>query len=166
MNKAKREGKGERAALFKELVDWIELKGDSILNKLDKPMVDEESREIVQEVVEKNDQVRFERVRRWLKENALAISGVTIMMASLITSVVALTRKAVKVGKTAVDKLSKAVKAIAKKLGPIMGPVFSLQGNIISLGAKGLGFLAENLWLFLLLILYAAYKEVRRKKGD
>ena len=59
----------------------------------------------------------------------------------------AITGKGVKVTKSVFDKTSDALKEIAKKLGPILGSLFSLMGTVLSLLAKGASHLAEHIWL-------------------
>ena len=69
--------------------------------QLDRPLQHERSMEILNNVVENNDRVTLEKVKKWFNDNALAILGVGIMVASFITSVVAITRSGFRAGKSA-----------------------------------------------------------------
>ena len=86
------------------------------------------------------------------------------MTATLITTIVAVVRAAAKKVGSGISTLGKEITALGKKLGPILGPVLSLVGAIVKLGAKGVSWLAKNLWLLALLIVYFLVQEVRRKR--
>ena len=72
----------------------------------------------VKNLVDKNivesDLTRLEKLKLWIKENFLALSGVLIMSVTLITAIVALTRKAVRVGTKATSKVAKALAELGK----------------------------------------------------
>ena len=154
----------KRAETLEKVAEWFEIESDKFRMQLEQPLEHKCSKEVLNEVVENNDQVTLEKVKKWLKENALAISGVLIMLASFITSVCTITRSGFRVAKSATSKIAEAFKKVAAKLGPILGPVLSLVGNLVSLGAKGIGFLLENLWLLFLFLVYLAFKWARGKK--
>ena len=124
----------------------------------------------MEEVVQNNDRVRFERLKKWAKENFLAISGVLIMSGSLITSIVIAARGAVKAGAKGVSKFAKSLAELSKKLGPFVGTLFSLLANVVSLAPKRVSFVAKNLWLLALFLVYLAYQEFnnfrKRKKKN
>ena len=114
-----------------------------------------------------NDVTRLERFKKFVRENALILSGVTIMFGTLITSIVMAARQAVRQTATATQKLAKAVINIGKKIAPLLAPVFSLIGTALSLGAKGVSWLAKNLWVLAILLAYLFYdqgKEQMRKR--
>ena len=121
------------------------------------PVEHEVSQEILEEVVEKNERVTLETVKKFLKENGLALAGVSIMLASFVTTVVSLVKSSARAGKNAGNKLADAFKELPRKLGPVLGPIFSLVGSVLRLLAKGAGFLANNLWLLVLFVAYLIY---------
>ena len=63
------------------------------------------------------------------------------MAGSLIAAIVAITRKAVKIGAKATSQFAKALAEIGENVGPFLGALFSMIGNIIALGAKGINWL-------------------------
>ena len=64
----------------------------------------EEALSMIQEEVERNDLTRFERFKRWAKENLVGVSAVAISVAGIITTVVISGRNAVKQGAKAVGQ--------------------------------------------------------------
>ena len=128
--KGEKEGKGERAAALLEVSEWCGLEADSIVFELDLPLKSEEGKRILEEVVEDNEQVTLEKVKKFLKENGLALAGVSIMLASFVTAVVSLVKSGMRAAKSAGRKVADAFKELAKKLGPVLGPLFSLVGSV------------------------------------
>ncbi len=61
---------------------------------------------------------RFERFKKWAKENIAGVSAVTISVAGIITTVVMAGRKVVKQGMQVIGKFGKVVANLAKKAGP------------------------------------------------
>ena len=125
----------------------------------------EEGMRILDEVVKENEHVTPERVKRFLRENGIALAGVGIMLASFITAVVSIVKSGVRRVKTVTSEVGKVFKEIAKKLGPILGPIFSPVGTLFSLFGKSASWLASNLWVLLLLILYFLYDFGKWKLG-
>ena len=154
----------DRAFVFSRVAEWADIEVDKILQKMNEPLVGERSEEILERVIDDNEWVRLEKVKKFLKENAIAISGVGIMLATFITSIVSIVKSGVKTVRSTTNKISKPFKEIGKKLGPILGPIFSLAETIISLAGKGAGFLLENLWLLFLFLHYLAYDWIEKKR--
>ena len=165
LSKATRERNVERAETMKEIVDWCELKADELLTEINRPTQHEVSKKVLDEVVENNEKVTLEKVKSFLKRNGLALGGVTITIASFITAVVSILKSGVRYVKNTGNKVADVFKKIAKKLGPILGPLFSLMGTAISLLAKGAGWLVNNLWLLLVLIAYLIYDYAKWRSG-
>ena len=125
--------------------------------------VNKETLKNMRENIVQNDLTRLERFKKWARENLLTISGVAIMAATLITSIIALARKAAKLGAKGVSAFGKGLSTIAKKLGLILDPIFSLMGSVLTLMGKGISWISKNLWLLALLI-FSAFFEVVSKK--
>ena len=125
--------------------------------ELDLPLKSEEGKRILEEVVEDNEQVTLEKVKKFLKQNGLALAGVSIMLASFVTAVVSLVKSGMRAAKSAGSKVADAFKELAKKLGPVLGPLFSLVGSVFGLLAKGAGWLSRNLWVLFLFVVYLVY---------
>ncbi len=76
----------------------------------------EEAQAMIRGKTETNDLTRFERLKKWAKENiAAGVSAVTISVVGIITTVVLAGRKAVKKGAKAVREFGKALANLAKK---------------------------------------------------
>ncbi len=71
--------------------------------------LDEESRN--------NDLTRFERFKRWAKENIAGVSAVAISIAGIVTAVVMTGRNAIKKAAKPVGQFGKALANVAKKAG-------------------------------------------------
>ena len=141
---------------MKEIVDYCELEVDRLLGELDRPVKSEEG-QLLEEVVENNEQVTLEKVKQFLKENGFALAGVSIMLASFVTAVVSLVKSGMRAAKSAGNKVADAFKELSKKLGPLLGGIFSLVGSVIGLLTKGTGWLSKNLWVLFLFVAYLIY---------
>ena len=87
------------------------------------------------------------------------------MLASFVTAVVSLVKSGMRGLKSGGDKVANIFKKIAGKVGPILGPIFSLAGSVVSLLSKGAGWLANNLWVLLLFFAYLLYDYGKWKFG-
>ena len=127
----------------------------------------EEALSMIQEEAERNDLTRFERFKKWAKENLVGVSAVAISVAGIITTVVISGRNAVKKGAKAVGQFGKALANLAKKAGPAIATILNVLAQVLTWGAKALEFLSRNLWivaLFLTYLVYDTVKERMRKK--
>ena len=104
----------------------------------------EEAQERLQEEAEGNDLTRFERFKRWAKENLVGVSAISV--AGIITTVVIAGRSAVKKGAKAVGQFGKALADIAKKAAPVIATILNIIAQALTWGAKALEFLSRNLW--------------------
>ncbi len=75
----------------------------------------EEVLTMIQEEAQRNDLTRFERFKKWAKENIAGVSAVAISIAGIITTIVIAGRSAVKKGAKAVGQFGKALANVAKK---------------------------------------------------
>ena len=115
--------------------------------------------EIVKTEIEISDLLKFKRFKRWVRENIVGLSAVTISIAGIITA-------AVMSGKIAVKKRGRALKIFGKStynVGKKLGPVFSALGTVLSklltFSASTLLWLANNLWALFLLVAYIIYNK-------
>ncbi|CAB4009484.1 Hypothetical predicted protein [Paramuricea clavata] len=116
---------------------------------------------------QEEDVSRLQRFKEWAKENMLGLSAVAITVAGIITTVVIGARTAIIKGAQATSKFAKALANLGKKLGPMLLPLFNMLAKLVSLGAKGLAWLASNLWVLAIAVawfVYDYFKERRRKK--
>ena len=118
------------------------------------------------EIVRENIRTKFERFRKWAKENLGAIAAIAISIAGIITTVVVAGKKTIVGASKGLGAVGKALAGLAKSALPILVPILNLLSTILSWGSKGLAFLAQNLWIVAVLIAGAIYKylQMKRKK--
>ncbi len=121
----------------------------------------EEALSMTREEVERNDLTRFERFKRWSKENLVGVSAVAISVAGIITTVVMSGRNAVKKGAKAVGQFGKALANLAKKAGPAIATILNVLAQVLTWGAKALEFLSRNLWIVALFLTYLVYDTIK-----
>ena len=163
---AKKEGDTPKGKLYEAIARVADLKADEIRLRLNQKPTSEEVTNMVEEEAEVNDLTRFERFRKWARENLLELSAVSISVAGILTTVIMAGRSALKRGAQAVSKFGKAVANLAKKFGPILSAIGTLVSKVLTLGAQGILFLAQNLWILVLALTYLIYNEYmsRRRK--
>ena len=121
----------------------------------------EEALSMILEEVERNDLTRFERFKKWSKENLVGVSAIAISVAGIITTVVISGRNAVKKGAKAVGQFGKALANLAKKAGPAIATILNVLAQVLTWGAKALEFLSRNLWIVALFLTYLVYDTVK-----
>ncbi len=123
----------------------------------------EEALSMIREEANANDLTRFERFKRWAKENLVGVSAVAISVAGIITTAVVAGRNAVKKGAKAVGQFGKALANLAKKAGPAIATILNVLAQVLTWGAKALEFLSRNLWIVALFLTYLVYDTIRGK---
>ncbi len=121
----------------------------------------EDALSMIGEETERNDLTRFERFKKWAKENLVGVSAVAISVAGIITTVVISGRNAVKKGAKAVGQFGKALANLAKKAGPAIATILNILAQVLTWGAKALEFLSRNLWIVALFLTYLVYDTVK-----
>ena len=121
----------------------------------------EEALSIIREEARTNDLTRFERFKKWAKENLVGVSAVAISVAGIITTAVVAGRNAVKKGAKAVGQFGKAHANLAKKAGPAIATILNVLAQALTWGAKALEFLSRNLWIVALFLTYLVYDTVK-----
>ena len=121
----------------------------------------EEALSMIKEEVERNDLTRFEKFKRWAKENLVGVSAVAISVAGIVTAVVISGRNAVKKGAKAVGQFGKALANLAKKAGPAIATILNVLAQVLTWGAKALEFLSRNLWIVALFLTYLVYDTIK-----
>ncbi len=121
----------------------------------------EEALSMIGEETERNDLTRFERFKKWVKENLVGVSAVAISVAGIVTAVVMSGRSAVKKGAKAVGQFGKALANLAKKAGPAIATILNILAQALTWGAKALEFLSRNLWIVALFLTYLVYDTVK-----
>ena len=163
-NKAKAEGKVRKAALYKAMKRAAELKADRVRLSLNEKPVNEEVVSMIEEETDVNDLTRFERFKKWARENVVGASAIAISIAGIVTAAVMGARSTVKKGGKALGKFVKGVSKVFKKLGPLFSALGTLISKMILAGGQGLLWLSQNLWVLFLIIASIVYNEYRRKR--
>ena len=162
--KAQEEGNEMKTKLYEAFAKTAELKADEIRLRLNQKPQNEEVISMVEEEADVNDLTRFERFKKWARENVVGLSAVAISVAGILTTVIMTGRNALKRGGRSVSKFGKAVANLAKKFGPVLAALGNLIAKILTLGAKGISWLSQNLWFLALFLTYFVYNEYKRKK--
>ena len=118
---------------------------------------------MIEEETDANDLTRFERFKKWAKENLVGVSAVAISVAGIITTAVVAGRNAVKKGAKAVGQFGKALANLAKKAGPAIATILNVLAQVLTWGAKALEFLFRNLWIVALFLTYLVYDTVKER---
>ena len=121
----------------------------------------EEALSMIREEANVNDLTRFERFKKWAKENLVGVSAVAISVAGIITAAVVAGRNAVKKVAKAVGQFGKALANLAKKAGPAIATILNVLAQVLTWGAKALEFLSRNLWIVALFLTYLVYDTVK-----
>ena len=158
------EGDPGKEALYESVVEVAKLKADQLRLEANLKSESETAQNILAEETENNPLTRFERFKTWARENLGGISVVAISVAGIITTIVMGMKTVVVGGAKAASKFGKFLAKLAEKAGPVLGALLNLAAGLLKLGAKGISFLAENLWILAVMIAYALWD--RRKKGN
>ena len=97
-DKAKAEGKNNKALLYDAMKKSAELKADKIRLKLNQKPVSEEVLSMIEEETDTNDLTRLEKFKKWARENVVGVSAIAISIAGIVTTAVIGARSVVKKG--------------------------------------------------------------------
>ena len=163
-DKAKAEGKNNKALLYDSIRKAAELKADKIRLKFNLKPESEEAKNMLKEETDANDLARLEKFKKWARENVVGVSAIAISIAGIVTAAVMGARTTVKKGGKALGKFAKGVSKVFKKLGPLFSALGTLLSKMILAGSQGLLWLSQNLWVLFLIIASIVYNEYRRKR--
>ena len=152
----------EKEALYNTITEVVKLKADQLRSEANLKPESEFAQNSLAEETENNPLTRFERFKKWSKENLGGISVIAISVAGIITTIVMGMKTVVVSGAKATTKFGKALAKLAEKAGPVLGALLNLAAGLLKLGAKGVSFLAENLWILAVLITYALWNEAKK----
>ena len=115
-------------------------------------------------VAQEQDISRLQRFKEWAKENMVGLSALSISIAGIITTIIVGLRKVAIQGAQATSKFAKALAKIGKKIWPALGPLLNIVAQAISWGAKGLAWLASNLWVLAIAAAWFIYDYYKQRK--
>ena len=133
--------------MYETAVELCKLKKAEMEVKTGKKPESEEAQALIGEEVRSNDLTRFEKFKKWAKENIAGVSAVAISIAAIIKTIIIAERSAVKKGAKAVGKFGRALANIAKKAAPAIATILNILAQALTWGAKTLEFLSRNLWI-------------------
>jgi hypothetical protein len=106
---------------------------------------------------QEEDISRFRKLVKWLGKEKVGLTGVAVSTAGLITTLLIHARSAVVIAAKATGKVAKALANLAKKAAPILVPIINGIATALSWGAKGVAWLASNLWVLAVAIAFIIY---------
>ena len=156
----------DRRQIMQEAVDVAEWAIDNAELEMGQVPRSEEGKHRYREIVRENIRTKFEKFRKWAKENLGVLTAIAISIAGIITTVVVAGKKTIMGASSGLGAAGKALAKFAKAALPILVPILNILSTILSWGAKGLAFLARNVWIVAILIAGAIFKYLqnRRKK--
>ena len=160
------ENDSDRRQILQKGVDVAKRVIDDVRLEMGQQPETEEGKHRFREKVREDIRTKYERFRRWAKENLGAQADIAISIAGIIATVMVAGKKTIVGASNGLGAVGKALAGLAKSALPILIPILNLLSTILSCGAKGLAFLAQNLWIVAVLIAGAIYKYLqnRRKK--
>ena len=160
------EGDPEKEALYESIAEVAKLKVDQLRLEANLKPESETAQSILAEETENNPLTRFERFKKRARENLGGISVIAISVAGIITTIVMGVKTVAVRGAKAASKFGKFLAKLAEKAGPVLGALLNLAAGLLKLGAKGISFLAENLWILAVLAAYALWDRVQKKAKE
>ena len=123
----------------------------------------EEGKHRCREIVRDNIRTTFERFRVWEKENMRALAAIAISIARIITTVVVAGKKTITGAANGLGAAGKALAMFAIAALPILVPILNMLSTILGWGAKGLAFLAQNMWIVAIVIAGAIFRYLQNR---
>ena len=93
----------------------------------------------------------------------VGFSALAVSTAGIMTTIIVSARKAILRGAQATGKFAKALCNLGKNSGSLIAPLLNIIAQVISLGAKGLTWLASNLWILVVVFTLYLVGEYRKR---
>jgi hypothetical protein len=106
---------------------------------------------------QEEDISRFRKLVKWLGKEKVGLTGVAVSTGGLIAALLIHARGAIVGTAKATGKVAKALANLAKKASPILVPILNGIATALSWGAKGVAWLASNLWVLAVAIAFIIY---------
>ncbi|CAB4016824.1 Hypothetical predicted protein [Paramuricea clavata] len=124
----------------------------------------EEGKHRYREIVRDNIRTKFERFRVWAKQNMGPLAAIAASIAGITTTVVVAGKKTITGAANGLGAAGKALAKFAKAALPILVPILNMLSTVLSWGAKGLAFLARNLWIVAIVIAGAIFRYLQNRR--
>ena len=102
---------------------------------------------ILQQEIDNTDLGRYERFKKWAKENMFGLASTAISIAGFVATIVTLARSGLRQTAEALGKLAESIGEFGKKIGQTAAILLSIISAGLAWGAAGIAFLSKNLWL-------------------
>ena len=132
---------------------YIEKKIDEINLRLDRKVEYPETKQRLKRATDNNPKVKFERVKKWLKDNGLEASTLVISIGGLIAALATALRNTARTIAKGTFSFGKAVVKVLSKLGPVFSALGNILMSALGLVSKALLWLGNNLWVLLILFI-------------
>ena len=165
-SKLEKETDDDRRQITQRAVGVAEQAIDDARLKMGQVPRSEEGKHRYREIVRDNIRTKFERFRVWAKGNKGPLAAIVISIAGIISAVVVAGKKTITGAANGLGAAGKALAKFAKAALPILVPILNMLSTVLGWGAKGLAFLARNLWIVAIVIAGAIFRYLqnRRKK--
>ncbi|CAB4031206.1 Hypothetical predicted protein, partial [Paramuricea clavata] len=140
---------------------------NSLMERIDS-LKEARERTLEQRTIEEAREAQLEDISRllrfidWVGKEKVGLVGIAVSTASLITALLIHARGAIVKTAKATGKVAKALANLAKKAGPILVPILNAVATALSWGAKGIAWLASNLWVLAVAAALLAYDYLQR----
>ncbi|CAB3997849.1 Hypothetical predicted protein [Paramuricea clavata] len=168
-NNLEKETDDDRRQITQRAVNVAEQAIDDARLEMGQVRRSEEGTHRYREIVRDNIRTKFERFHVWAKEYMGALAAIAISIAGIITTVVWPERRPSREQLMDLELPEKRWQSLQIKPAlPILVPILNMLSTILSWGAKGLAFLAQNLWIVAIVIagLYSGPMVIQEKRDD
>ena len=124
---------------------------------------EEETIQILQQEIDTTDLGRYERFKKWAKENMFGLASTAISVAGFVATIITLARSGLRQTAAAVGKLAESIGKFGKKFGQGITTLLTIISSALAWGAAGVKWLANNLWVIAVVITLFLYNEYKGK---
>ena len=153
--------RGYKKSEYEAFEKITKIQADTIRLEFDIKPREEETMQKLKEETKNNDQVKFEKFKKGVKENGFALSGVMIGIGGIIAVVASAFRSTVQTVARGAYGLGKGVAKILSKLGPLFSALGSILSVVLGFASQALMWISKNLWIllvFLAMFLWRKFK--------
>ena len=153
-----------------EMKEWYREADRITRNQADKLRLENNRRpqeetnvKIIQQEIDTTDLERYERFKKWAKENMFGLASTAISVAGFVATIITLARSGLRQTAEAVGKLAESIGNFGKKFGQGITILLNIISHALAWGAAGIAWLANNLWLIAVAVTLFLYYEYRKK---
>ena len=110
--------------------------------------------------IKPEEEVKFEKFKKWVKESGFALSGILIGIGGIIAVVATTLRTGVQVVARGSYGLGKGIAKILSKLGALFSALGSIIMSILGAALQALMWLSNNLWVLLVFLVMFVWRRL------